>query len=197
MNPATATPKQTMRFTESELELIRSNLHENDLLLKIVRKRLLQMPLDESEISLLEKLIPANSDLSKLLKKTIHPDLDGDAPFFQMIDLYLNADVKDKSEDLAVINILTRDLMTRYFDETFEKFYHFNDTFKISFSGFTANVKTRADEDARDLCVSFLARNTILNHVDFQLSQLLILAQSTKKESPEEKEKRLKKNSTK
>lgn len=196
MNQTSTMPKQTMRFSNDEVDLMRSNLHENDTLLKIVRKRLLQMPLTESEESLLQKQIPQGSDLAALIKKTVHPNLDGDAPFFQMIDLYLNTDVKDKPEELAVINILARETMTKYFDEVFAKFYEFGASFEMSFKGFTENVKERASGDTRDLCADFLARNTILNHVDFQLSQLLILAGS-KKETAEEKETRLKKNSTK
>ncbi len=196
MNTTSTMPKQTMRFSSEEVDLMRSNLHENDTLLKIVRKRLLQMPLSESEESLLTKLIPKGSDLSRLIKKTVHPELDGDAPFFQMIDLYLNTDVKDKPEELAIINILARETMTKYFDEVFAKFYDFDGSFDITFKGFTENAKERASGDTTDLCADFLARNTILNHVDFQLSQLLILAGS-KKESAEEKETRLKKNSTK
>lgn len=196
MNTTSTMPKQTMRFSSDEVDLMRSNLHENDTLLKIVRKRLLQMPLSESEKSLLLKSIPENSDLSRLIKKTVHPELDGDAPFFQMIDLYLNTDVKDKPEELAVINILAREKMTKYFDEVFAKFYDFSVTYDIKFKGFTENAQKRAVGDTTDLCADFLARNTILNHIDFQLSQLLILAGS-KKETEEEKEKRLKKNSTK
>jgi len=174
---------------------MRSNLQDNDTLLKIVRKRLLQMPLSENEEALLVKSIPERSDLARLIKKTVHPSLDGDAPFFQMIDLYLNTDVKDKPEELAVINILARETMTNYFDEVFAKFYDFGVTFNNRFTALTENAKYRANVDTRDLCADFLARNTILNHVDFQLSQLLILAAS-KKETAEDKEKRLKNNST-
>ena len=64
MNTTSTMPKQTMRFSNDEVDLMRSNLHENDTLLKIVRKRLLQMPLTESEESLLQKQIPQGSDLA-------------------------------------------------------------------------------------------------------------------------------------
>jgi hypothetical protein len=196
MNTTSTMPKQTMRFSSDEVDLMRSNLHENDTLLKIVRKRLLQIPLSESEESLLKKTIPEGSDLARLIKKTVHPTLDGDAPFFQMIDLYLNTDVKEKPEELAIINILAREKMTKYFDEVFANFYDFSVTYDIKFKSFTDNVEERAKGDTTDLCADFLARNTILNHVDFQLSQLLILA-GTKKETTEEKDDRLKKKSTK
>lgn len=196
MNTGLATPKQVIRFSAEEVDLMRSNLLENDVLLRIVRKRLLQIELTDSEKALVISVIPEGSDLAKLIQKTVHPTLDGDAPFFQMIDLYLNTDVKDKPEEIAILNIKARDLMVQYFEEMFTKFYDFKYEFIISFKGFTANVKDRAFDEPQDLCVSFLARNTILNHVDFQLSQLLTLAQS-KKETEEEKQARLKKNSTK
>lgn len=195
MNATATAPKQTRRFSEDEIDLMRTTFHGNDLLLQIVRKRILQIPLTDAEITKLTQAIPQGTGLAALIKKAIHPEIDGDAPFSQIIDLYLNAEVKDKPEEIAVINILARNRMVEYFDEVFEKFYDFNAIFAITFKGFTDNIRERANGDTRDLCVDFLARNTILSHVDFQLSQLLILA-ATKNETAEDKESRLKKNST-
>lgn len=196
MNTAAA-PKQTMRFSDSEIDLMRSNFLENDQLLKLIRKRLLQMEITEDEQSLLARLIPENSDLFRLVKKTVHPELDGDAPFFQMVDLYLNADVKDKPIEVAVLNILAREIMSKYLDEAFDKFYSFDSTFGNKFKALTDDVQGKLKDDGeQSLCASFLARNTLLNHVDFQLNQLLILA-NTKKISSEDLAEKAKKKSTK
>lgn len=196
MNPA-PTPKQTMRFSDEEIDLMRSNFQNNDLLVKLIRKRLLQMEITEDEQVLLAKVIPENSDLFRLVKKTVHPELDGDAPFFQMVDIYLNADVKDKPVEIAVLNILAREIMFKYLDEAFDKFYSFESTFGNKFQELTSNVQQKLmDDGEQSLCASFLARNTLLNHIDFQLNQLLILA-NTKKLSTEDLAEKAKKKSTK
>lgn len=189
-------PKQTMRFSDEEIDLMRNSLLENDLLLKVVRKRLLQMPLDEGDQEMINKIMPKGGDLAILIKKTVHPSLDGDAPFFQMVDLYLNADVKDKPLENATMNILAREIMTEYLDEAFDKFYDFDCSYKNKFSDFTDNARKRIREDEMEVAASFLARNTLINHVDFQLNQLLALA-ATKKMTTEEVVERNKKKSTK
>lgn len=195
MNTPTA-PKQTMRFSETEIDLMRNTFLENDELAKLIRKRLLQMDLTEDEQGLLKRLVPSGSDLFNLVKKTVHPALDGDAPFFQMVDIYLNADVKEKPIEIATLNILAREIMYTYLDETFEKFYDFEASFKSNFKELTSNVQWKLKDDERMLCASFLARNTLLNHIDFQLNQLVILA-NTKKQTSEEIAEKNKKKSTK
>lgn len=197
MNSITGAPKQTMRFSETELDLIRSNFFENDELAKLIRKRLLQLPLSKDEQDLLSRLVPQGSDLATLLRKTVHPDIDGNAPLLQMIDLYVNADVKDKPEEIAIINILGRGLMVDYLTEMFDEFYNFEKTdYDHNFKDFTSDIKLKAEHDPQILCASFYARNTLLNHVDFQLQQLVILA-NTKKVTAEEVAEKNKKKSTK
>lgn len=200
MNPTgtgiAAPQKQTMRFSEDELDIMRNSLKDNDLLLKIVRKRLLQMDLEETDQALLLKLMPEGSQLFNLIKKTVHPELDGDAPFFQMVDLQTNADVKDKPLEIACVNILAREIMAEYLTEVFDKFHSHEVSFKNKFKELTSDVYNKLKDNEQELCASFLARNTLVSHIDFQLNQLLILA-NTKKVTQEELEKRNEKKSTK
>lgn len=192
----TQAPKQKMRFSDQEIDLMRTNLFENDMLVKTIRKRLLQMELDEADQRLLISSMPSGGNLYQLIKKTVHPELDGDAPFFQMVDLHLNAEVKDKPVENAIMNILAREIMTEYLDEAFDKFYDFEVSFRNKFKDLTGDVRRRIKDDEMELCASFLARNTLCNHIDFQLNQLLVLA-NTKRPTAEELTEKAKKKSTK
>ncbi len=185
--------KQTMRYSDEELGLIKATFAENDDLIKVLRKAFLQLGLSKAELTLLQTVFPENSSAFNLLKKTLHPEIDGYAPIFQVTDLWANVEIKDKSSDQAIPYIFAREIMVNYMTESFENLTKENPEYKIFLNQLT---KIDHEEDIIDIHSKVLARNTILMHVEFQLNQLLTLA-GKKEETVEKSKEKLAKNSSK
>ncbi len=188
--------KQTMRFNDAELSIIKNTFVENEELMKAMRKVFLQMPLTIFDTSILTGAFKGKKELIALMNKTFNPVLDPDAPFHQLIDLWMSVDVKDKSiSDLMpifkgrelLIDILAQQLTA------LESIANGKDVkFKIKLSDLT-NIKGKETEE---IYSNIIARNTLINHVETQLTQILLLA-GQKEETVEQTKTRLIKNSAK
>lgn len=170
--------KRQMRFTSNELDLLHRLFHENDVLLKAIRKAFLQFEISDSEKDLLKKTF-LSKDAFDVLEKVFNPKLDGDAPILQLVDMWLNVEIKDKDTGTALPFIIARKMMCEYIDEFFE-------TLKINDWGGGSEVfadYTKIDfesEDPADIHAKILARNNLLAHCEAQLNQIIILAKMGK-----------------
>ena len=107
--------KQTMRYTNEELRLIKNTFSENDDLLKRIRKVMLQMPLDAVDLSALELI--KKKEVLAVLRKTFLPTLDADAPINQQLDLWMTVQIIDKTPDEASPHIQARKKLIDYLDQ--------------------------------------------------------------------------------
>jgi hypothetical protein len=187
--------KQVFRFNDAELSLIKNSFAESDELLFAIRKVFLQMPLSEVDKSLLTAF-KGNKELIAVLRKTFNPQIEPDAPLHQLIDLWMSIDLKDKpiSELTPVFN--ARKILIELLEQglkNLEKVIGGSpQKIDIKLSDFISLKGKSAEEFYAELT----ARNTLIAHVEAQLSQINILA-GKKDESVEQTKDKLLKNSNK
>lgn len=195
MAEVTQKREQTMRYSDEEISLIKNTFAENDYLLKVLRKFFLQGSLDLYEINVIRNFNIQDQSV-KLLRKTLLPELEFDAPMFQLVDLYVNIDTKEHTMDRAYPLILARDLMCDYLEQQFAVLEDKKPAMRIIFK----NLARAEGKDMERAFVELSARNTILSHIEFQLKSLSMLA-GLKEETVEQTKARLadqaKKNSNK
>jgi hypothetical protein len=185
--------KQSMRYSDKELELIKLSFAENDELLIAIRKVFLQLPTTALEQAILINL-KTNEDLLKIIRKTFLPTIDGDAPFNQVIDLWMTIELKNKDPKEAYTEIMAREKLISYLEQQLKVLEggvpSIND---VQLSDLTKVLaKTKADE----MLTNFVMRNTLIQHTEQQLHMFSILS-GLKSETVEQTKERLKKDSMK
>lgn len=187
--------KQVFRFNDAELSLIKNSFAESDELLFAIRKVFLQMPLSDVDKSLLATF-KGNKELLAVLRKTFNPQIEPDAPLHQLIDLWMSVDLKERPiHELApvfegrklLIELLEQQLNSL---ESVIKGKEVEEEIK-----FTDLVKL-AGKETEVFYSHIIARNTLISHVEAQLSQINILA-GKKDDSVEQTKEKLLKNSNK
>lgn len=182
---------QPMRYSDEELSLIKNTFCENDELLRALRKVIFQGVLNDEEMKIIRSF-NVQPEAVKVLRKTILPEIDLDAPFFQMVDLYVNIDTKESSIEKAYPMAVARDMVVDYLDQQFKVLIGEEEKPTIIFS----KLHSPKGKDIEAAFTELAARNTLLQHVDFQLLQLKTLA-GQKEETIEQTKARIFKNSAK
>lgn len=183
--------KRTMRFTSGELDLIKRIFADNENLLKTLRKFFLQMPYSEAEGETLKKTFSSEESFAVLLK-IFNPTLDPDAPILQLVDMWLNVEIKEKPTEMAMPFIFARKLMCEYIDDAFNNLKGTSHTFRHDFSKLT---EFNVDDDPQQIHSKIIARNALLAHCEAQLNQAVILSNMTEAKAEQVVENR-KKDST-
>ena len=185
--------KRTMRFSEKELITIKGVFAENDDLLKTMRKVFYQMPLNAVDLSALELTFKNKPELNRVLRKCFLPEIEADVPFQQQIDLWMTIQLKEMMVGEASVHLDSIQIWIDYMNQQLEvlKTGKYKKP-KIDFKELT-DIK---EDIPTERFAKVLARNTIINHVEQQLNQILILA-GMKTETPEETLERLSKDSNK
>ena len=179
---------QTMRFTNSELSLIKVLFAENEPLLFVIRKSILGFKLNENEENLVKGL---SKETTTLLRKAFLPDLDPSSPLFQLTDMVmgLNVDMKGQTQEFSIPMIAAKSIEIQYMEEAMDILEGKDVKHEHTLQSL-ANLK---DENA---FVNVTARNYLLSYIDSNCKQLEFLA-GTKEETVEETISRLQKNSNK
>jgi hypothetical protein len=167
---------------------------ENDDLLFAWRKFMLQCPLTKEEEKMLEPL--RDGALHELVKKALLPQIDGDAPFFQMMDLAngLNVELKTKSVDEMLPIMEARAIEIDYLEQRFDELKTKKPAKKAISLAELGEI--RGTKTLHDKYVNLVARNHLLSHVDSFINDIRNLA-GLKKDSVEETIKKLRSNSAK
>lgn len=179
-----------MRYSDEELSLIKGAFAENDDALKALRKHFLQLPLSTLDQAMLAP-IKKEKALLDLIRKTLLPTLDGDAPFHQIIDLWMTIELKDRATPEAIHNIESRIVLMDYLDQQLS-LLEGKGKEKIRFE----DLIKRGDKNDKEYYVDVSARMSIIAHVEIQLAMFEILA-GQKAETVEQTRKRLEQDSTK
>jgi hypothetical protein len=184
--------KQTMRFTDKELSLIKNTFAENDDALKIIRKTMLQLPLTEAEEIARISIFKHSPELSEILRKCYLPELTDDVPFSQLIDLWMTVNIKEMSPEMASMHLNARYIVIEYIKDQLKVLNG-----EISKPNLRlAELLPQIGSEDRKMYVNLLARNTIVEHTEQQILMLMALA-GMKNETVEETMERLRKNSNK
>lgn len=182
--------KQTMRFSDEELSLIKNTFADNLDLLKAIRKVFLQITLSATE-SMLINGISKQKELCALIRKSFLPTIDGDAPLHQIIDLWLTVEIKGKNVEDVYNDAHAREKLIRYIDEQLGRIEG-KEAHGISFN----SLVSLTEKSEMEVYIDLIVRNTVVSHVEMQLNQFLILAGS-KAESVEKTKERLLRDSSK
>lgn len=172
------TEKQEMRYSESELSLIKNTFKDKDVLKKL-RKVFLQKDVEAKEFT--------SPEVLKIITKTFLPSVDGDAPIHQVVDLWLTLKFKEMPVDHAYPIIKARQVLIDYFTQEIG----------ILSGEVTRDIKLSdletVTDDVDQTFINFVARNEIITHIEQQIGQLNILANN----DMEDLLKAMKKDSTK
>lgn len=188
-----AKKKQTMRYSDDELSLIKNTFAEADDLLKAIRKIMWQEPLSAIDLSVLQFAFKGNKQVQDVVRKTFLPTLDSNAPLHQVVDLLMTVQIADKSPDLAILQLRAREKVINYLDQQLRVLNSgdFTKKHKIDFNDFTV-MGNKIDAD---IYTDMIARNTIISHIEQMLSQILVLA-GRKDETVDQMKERLKRDSS-
>lgn len=184
------TKGKQLRYNDQELSLIKNTFADNEELLALFRKYLLDGELSEEEKGLLNTLTGNEATLN-LLEKAVKPNLDRLAPPFQVVDLYSNLDFQPTPKDHAVDILKGRHLAVQYLTQRFDALRGKT----VEFIKFDSLVEPT--EDNTQTFVNILARNFLLSHIDTQLFGQLMVIAGAKEESLDQQKKRLTQNSNK
>lgn len=181
-------------FSDGELSLIKNTFADNDEYLFAVRKVLLQFPLSEVERGMVKSF--TSSAVYELIKKRVHPDLDPDAPLFQLADLYqgLTNELLSKGVEEMSPRLDSKQLQIDYLDQQFEVLRDIDNAPPPVI--ILDRMKQIKGVEKYDAYVGNLTRNHTLSWVDSSLNYLKVLA-GKKDETPEEQKKRLERDSSK
>lgn len=186
--------KQKMRFSDDELALVKTTFADNDALIIQLRKRFLQFPLTESEQKNLVATFPKGSSAEKVLFKFFNPVLDPEAPIYQVTDMWLNVEIKDKHTDLAIPYIYAREKLCGYLDFLQANFTDFDPSKSYKF---TLDSLLKLDgKTETEIHTDILTRNAIVGHVEAHLNQAYLLA-GRKEETVQQTTDRLSRDSAK
>ena len=182
---------QKTMYSDAELNLMKTTFSENEPLLKAIRKTMLQLELSEGEDKMLKGTFKTK-EVQDLIRHVLSPSLDGDAPYFQLVDMWTVFQLEgQKIEETAVraksnklfIDLLDQGLKTLA-GETVKKLIVLDDLTNIE------------GKDSEEIYINMFARNLFIKMVDKQVSIIDMLA-GVKEETIEETLERLSKDSTK
>lgn len=187
-----------LMFSDKELEVLKVAFADNEELLYAVRNVFLQFPITKEQEEMLRTQI--SSEVYDLLKRRVFPEIEENAPFFQLSDMYqtLTPELNNKGvEEMSPI-FESKEIVIDYLAQQFQ-----------ALKGLVGGVATDSvaqiklaelavlkGKDDRQKYVDTKARNYLLSHIDSGLTQIKLLA-GQKTESVEKTKERLLRDSNK
>lgn len=183
---------QVFIYNQAELSLIQKVFSENDVLLYIIRKVLLQFPLTEVEKGLFRMQV--TPEVHAVLKKRLLPDIGDEYPIGQLpsILVSLSEQLKAKNVDELEEQFASKELEIDYLEQQFAVLKDLDAPQPIKLKEM-AVLKGKSLEQK---FVGISAYLFLLGYIDPMLNMIKVIAGS-KDETPEEKLKRLERDSTK
>lgn len=183
---------QTMRYSDDELRMIKSNFAENESLLLLMRKAMFQFPITVEERDLLSNQF-SSEEINKLMRKTFLPEIQEDIPLGQSIDLWMTVEMRDKDPLRVMVDLLVRKRLIERLETGLECL---KGVVPVDFDPVVQYSPNIVMSESYDEYVKVNSRNTYISHIEQQLIQLKLLA-GLKEETIEESKERLKKDSAK
>lgn len=187
--------KRQMRYSDDELGHIRALFADDggEKSLMIIRKFLFQGTMSNLELEFLSNF-RQNPESLRLLRKTLLPEIDPESPLFQFADTLIGVSTADRHTEIVWLEIQMKTILEKYINDQLRQIE--GEPVKVSQ---LINLKSLASfnrKTPQEAHIDLGARNMILAHIDSMMLQLKILA-NQKKETPDEKVTREKKDSLK
>ena len=176
-----------MRPTDQQLELFKNTFSDNQESLKTIRKAFLELPLTDNEKDSLTYLFKDNEPLQKAIRLMFLPELDGDMPLGQNMDLYMTVEIENLPPDFVHLVLKARAQLIELLEQGLA-----NLLTPVESDKFTYRLTGDAEADF----IWLKARNTFITHIDQSLLQIKFLS-GKKSETVEETKTRLAKDSGK
>lgn len=178
--------EQQMRISDEEISVLKNTFAENDVLLKSVRKAMLGLPMDADERTYLNQVF-SNPQLKKVVRRCFLPEIEGDVPLGQNMDLWMTISFVDRTPEMAHLVMQARHLLIEMLESGLKQ---------LTEPEFINLVQFEVTKDAEQDYIHLTARNSFINHLDQQLIQIKFLA-GRKEETVEQTKARLQKDSNK
>jgi len=183
---------QKMRFNDVDLGLMKATFADNEDLLFVIRKVLLQFDLTEEEQDMINGMSEAAHNV---VRKEFLSELDPEAPLFQLSDMRiaLKNDINVREVDQMALLIHAKELEMDYIRQQLDVLKGGEEPEKrISLE----NLVKIKGKDKEDLYVEFTAWTYLVSYIDSCINEMKNLA-GTPDETVEETMKKLAKNSNK
>ena len=180
------TEKQVGRYTQKEIDLIKSTFKDNEDLLRAIRKVSLQIDLDALDLSRLE-VIRKSPDMIKTLYKHFLPTIDGSEPIGTPTDMWASVDMKNRMFEDALPIIEANGQLIEYLTQQMKELEGKEVHRAMEFPDF-CNISNKIEKTK---FIDLITRNTIIVIVEQRLLSLMGLANKVEL-TPEEKEKKSK-----
>jgi hypothetical protein len=177
-------PKQTqqiqqMRFSEKEKELLAITFKNREDLLIALRNFFFNLA-DEGQISLVRSHIKT-TEIKKLMRKVVIPELAPDIPIGQTVDLWMTVNI-----DQGWVYLKARELLIKALNEALELL----DDPKAK----KVDLNVPSEMDRTEFEPHLIARNMFITHMEMRMLEIRTLANAVQL-SPEELQKRIKQDS--
>jgi hypothetical protein len=183
--------KPKMRYDDKELSLIKATFADNEPMLFTLRKVFLQAELSEVELKQLENISKSPQALA-LLRKAYAPVIEFEAPFGQVVDLWMTVDTKELNPEQARLALMVRSQLDAGLEAGLARLA------SPEAKGTNPLKEYKPDFDLSDeeLYVGYVSRNALISNTEQRLQELSFLA-GRKEETVEETITRLHQNSSK
>lgn len=185
-------------FNDTELGALKTVFADNEELLYAIRNVLLQLPLSEAQAEMLKAQV--SEETYGLVKRRIFPEIEPDAPFFQLADMYqaMTNDLNSKGPEEMEANFEVKIIVVDYLAQQFQAL---KDFIGGVLTDSVAQIKlddlaVLKGKDGLQRYIDTKARNYIFSHVDTFLNHIKVLA-GLKTETVELTKKKLERDSNK
>jgi len=180
--------KKQMRYSDEELNLLKSMFADNEDLAYTVRKAMFFGGLNDAEIATLKANFGTKEAMA-LMSKSFYPQIESTDPLQQVVDLWMTVDLKEKTGDDVKIVLKARQQLIERVEKALQAIAE-PSAEPLHAIAFNLTGDTETDQ------INLVARNVFINHVAMVLNSAVLLA-GTKTETVEETVKRIQKDSSK
>ena len=180
--------EKRMRVSDEELELLKSTFADDYDFLLTIRNLFFGLDVTKEQSDRIANTFSGNDNLLQLMRKMFLPEVSGEVPLGQTIDLWLSVEIKDKDEEEVKSVLESRARLIVNLEKTLQLLSQ-PSLESVNINIYPDNIKDYSKVDV-------LVRNSFITHIEQVLMQINVLS-GMKEETVEQMKERLKKNSSK
>lgn len=183
----------SFKFSDDELALFKQVFCENTELARLVSNVFLQLPLSDSDKSILTATFKGKTELLGLMRKKLIAELDPNTPLGLNSDIWKEVKTDNVMPEFVLLDVQSKALVLELLEEGLKKLA---DVEYVVERKLVDLVKFSKLSDPSDTYVNIKGRNEFMMHINSQMFSILGLA-GRSEDTVEDIKNRLKTNSTK